>query len=233
MERIYVHLIGPIKLLTPSKKYKYLLNIIEDHSRYITVIPLRAKKDAGNALIKVINEMEAATNLRLSKIQADWEGEFHNQELEIELQQREITLKLTIPKHSETNTIIERANWTILEMSHTALISTGLPKGLWDKASGAMAYTKNRVPHKTLQGKTPIEVFLQKDPIKERANLWPFGQKVICYDYEVTDKLSARSYKARTIGYTQTFGTYWVRKNDGSYKVAKSPTPDRGVGVRY
>jgi len=88
-----------------------------------------------------------------------------------------------------------------------------------------MAYTKNRVPHKTLQGKTPIEVFLQKDPIKERANLRPFGQKVICYDYEVTDKLSARSYEARIIGYTQTFGTYWVRKNDGSYKLAKSPTP--------
>jgi len=109
-------------------------------------------------------------------------------------------------------------------MSRTALISAGLPKGLWDKASDAMAYTKNRVPHKTLQEKTTIEVFLQKDPIKERANLRLFGQKVIYYDYEVTDKLSARSYEARIIGYTQTFGTYWVKKNDGSYKLAKSPT---------
>jgi len=71
MERIYADLIGPIKPSTPSKEYKYLLNIIEEHSRYITVIPLRTKKDTGNALIKVINEMEAATNLRLSKIQAD------------------------------------------------------------------------------------------------------------------------------------------------------------------
>jgi len=182
MERIHADLIGPIKPSTPSKEYKYLLNIIEDHSRYITVIPLRAKKDAGNALIKVINEMEAATHLRLSKIQADWGGEFRNQELETELQQRGITLKPTIPRHSETNAIIERANRTILEMSRTALISAKLPKGLWDKASDAMAYTKNRVPYKTLQGKTPIEVFLQKDPVKERANLRPFGQQVICYD---------------------------------------------------
>jgi len=110
-------------------------------------------------------------------------------------------------------------------MSRTALISAGLPKGLWDKVSDAMAYTKNRVPHKTLQGKTPIEVFLQKDPNKERANLRPFGQRVICYDYNVVDKLSARSYEARIIEYTGTFGTYWVRKNDGSYKLAKSPTP--------
>jgi len=114
MERIHADLIGPIKPSTPSKEYKYLLNIIEDYSRYITVI----------------NEMEAATNLRLSKIQADWGGEFRNQELEIELQQRGITLKPTIPKHSETNAIIERANRIILEMSRTALISAGLPKGL-------------------------------------------------------------------------------------------------------
>jgi len=130
IERIHADLIGPIKPSTLSKEYKYLLNIIEDYSRYITVIPLRAKKDAGNVLIKVINEMEAATNLHLSKIQADWGGEFRNQELEIELQQRGITLKPTIPKHSETNVIIERANRTILEMSRTALISAGLPKGL-------------------------------------------------------------------------------------------------------
>ena len=60
--------------------------------------------------------------------------------------------------------------------------------------------------------------------MKERVNLRPFGQKVICYDYDVTDKLSARSYEARVIEYTQTFGTYWVRRNDGSYKLAKSPT---------
>jgi len=126
--------------------------------------------------------VEAATNLRLSKIQADWGGEFRNQELETELQQRGMALKPTIPRHSETNAIIERANRTILKMSQTALISAKLPKGLWDKASDAMAYTKNRVPHKTLQGKTPIEVFLQKDPVKERANLRPFSQQVICYD---------------------------------------------------
>jgi len=162
MERIHADLIGPIKPSTPPKEYKYLLNIIEDHSRYIMTIPLQAKKDARNALIKAINEMEAATNLRLSKIQADWGGEFRNQELEIELQQRGITLNPTIPRHSETNAIIERANRTILEMSRTALISAGLPKGLWDKASDAIAYTKNRVPIRPSKEKPLSKYFSKK-----------------------------------------------------------------------
>jgi len=108
-------------------------------------------------------------------------------------------------------------------MCRTALISAGLPKGLWDKASDVMAYTKNRVSHKTLSGKTPVEIFLKNNPVSEYTNLWPFGQKVICYDYNITDKLSPRSYEARIVGYTQTFGTYQVRWSDGSYKLAKSP----------
>ena len=53
MERIHADLIGPIKPSTPSNEYKYLLNIIEDHSWYIMTIPLRAKKDAGNVLIRL------------------------------------------------------------------------------------------------------------------------------------------------------------------------------------
>jgi len=160
MEWIHTNLIGPIKLSTPSKEYRYLLNIVEDHSRYIISIPLRPQRDAKDALIKVINEMKAATNLRLSQIQTNWGGEFRNQDLEIELG---IVLKPTIPKHSKTNAIIKRANRTILTMSRTALIAAGLPKGLWDKVSDAIAYTKNRVPHKTIRGKTPIEIFLHKE----------------------------------------------------------------------
>jgi len=71
MEHLHANLIGPIKPATPSKEYKYLLNIIEDYSWYMIVIPLRTKIAAGSALIKTVNEMEAVTNLRLSKLQVD------------------------------------------------------------------------------------------------------------------------------------------------------------------
>ena len=42
--------------------------------------------------------------------------------------------------------------------------------------------------HETLEGKPPVEVLLGKDPIKERSNLRPIGQKVICYDYNWKEK---------------------------------------------
>jgi len=158
-------------------------------------------------------------------MQADWGGEFRNSKLIAELNQRGITLKESVLRHSETNAIVERANRTILEMSRTGLIAAGLPKGLWDKASNSAAYTKNQLPHRALGGKTSIEIILAKDPVNERKNLRPFGQRVTCYDYEVKDKLSARSYEGRIIRYTTTFGTYWVRTADGATKLTKNPIP--------
>ena len=81
------------------------------------------------------------------------------------------------------------------------------------------------MPHKALGGKTPIEIIPAKDPVNKRKNLRPFGQRVTCYDYEVKDKLSARSFEGRIIGYITTFGTYWVRTADGATKLAKNPIP--------
>jgi len=199
---------------TLGKQNKYLMMIVEDHSRYMLTHAIPSKEDARDTLIIIINKLEKAVSsayerpVHLSQIQADWGGEFHNNKLITELNQQEINLKETITRHSETNAIVERTNCTILEMSRTGLIAAGLPKGLWDKASDSAAYTKNGLPHKALGEKTPIEIILVKDPVNERKNLRPFWQKVTCYDYEVKDKLSARIYEGRIIRYTTTVGTY-------------------------
>ena len=169
--------------------------------------------------------MEAATNLRVSQVQADWGGEFRNKDLEEELRQHCITSKESVPRHSETNTAIERTNRTILTMSRIALIGAELPRSLWDKASAWATHTKNRVPYKALKGKTPIKIFLQKNVRKERTNLRPFGRSVICFNYEVKDKMSSRCYEARIIGYSSSFGTYWVRTLEGAVKLAKIQLP--------
>jgi len=55
-------------------------------------------------------------------------------------------------------------------MNRTAIAASGMPKGEWDKVSKHSAYTKNRVPHKSLGGKTPVEVIFSKDARMERQN---------------------------------------------------------------
>ena len=41
------------------------------------------------------------------------------------------------------------------------MIAAGL-KGLWGDAIQWAAYTKNRVPHRTLNGQSPIEILLNR-----------------------------------------------------------------------
>lgn len=111
-------------------------------------------------------------------------------------------------------------------MSRTALISAELPNSLWDKASAWAAYAKNRLPHESLPNqKTPVELLLDRDQQKARSNLRPFGQKVNFVDYEVRNKLSARSWEGRIVGYTMSHGIYQVMMDSGSFKLAKNPMP--------
>jgi hypothetical protein len=64
----------------------------------------------------------------------------------------------TTPHHSETNAAIERAIRTITTIARTTLIASGLPKNLWADAMKFVSYTKNRIPHKALGGKSPLEI---------------------------------------------------------------------------
>ena len=118
---------GPIKPPTPAKQFQYLLVVIDDYSRYISGKPVRTKDEITDTLIEIINILEKASEYPVKHIQADWRGEFRNKDLQTELWQRDIQLKETIPRHSETNAVVERANRTIFTMSRTALIAAEMP----------------------------------------------------------------------------------------------------------
>jgi hypothetical protein len=53
------------------------------------------------------------------------------------------------------------------------------------------SYTKNRIPHKTLGGKSSLEILHPvTDIIAERSNLRKFGEEAIVHNYGVTDKMA-------------------------------------------
>ena len=61
----------------------------------MVVKPLRHKSDATDALITILNQLEAAVNLHTKEIHADWGGEFRNVTLQEQLRQRGTILKET------------------------------------------------------------------------------------------------------------------------------------------
>jgi hypothetical protein len=82
------------------------------------------------------------------------------------------------------------------------------------------------VPHKNFDGKSLLEVLLpEKDIIKAQDNLLSFGQMIMCFDYDMTDKLSTQSFEARIIEYTHTDIVYKVIDSSGKQRVVKNPKP--------
>ena len=222
LERLHADLIGPFTKEWLGKKY--VLTAMDDYTRYCTAIPIKAKSDTKGALKEWIKILETQCNPhKVIQLQADWGGEFWNTELATRCKKKGIQLKETVPRHSETNAIIERLNRTLQDMARTAMISSGLK--LWGDAIQWTAYTKNRIPHKSLK-QTPIEALLGRTT-ELRSNLRPFGQKVMIHLYkeEPNDRMAPRAIEARITGYTATHGVYQIITSTGKRRIAKNPIP--------
>ena len=221
LERIHADLIGPLSKRWLGKKY--ILTIMDDFSRYCTAIPIRDKTHASEKTKEWILALENTTGNKTAFIQTDWGTEFNN--LKTWGTKRGTRTKETIPYHSETHAIIERLNRTLQDMARTAMIAAGL-KGLWGDAIQWAAYTKNRIPHKTLpKNQSPIEVLLNRSV--ERTNLRPFGQKVMAHIYKEQreSRISERAIECRIMQYTETHGIYLVINHNGKRFLTKDPRP--------
>ena len=100
--------VGPFTKVWLGKRY--VLTIIDDYTRYCGAIPIHAKSDTKSALIEWIKVIENQYKQKVQQIQADWGGEFRNNELATWCRKKGIRLKETVPYHSETNAIVERLN---------------------------------------------------------------------------------------------------------------------------
>ena len=148
LEKIRADLIGPFSKEWLGKKY--VLTAMDDYTRYCTAIPIKAKSDTKGALRVWIKMLETQCSPQIvTQLQADWGGEFRNTELSTWCEEKGIQLKETVPRHSETNAIIERLNRTLQDMARTAMISSRVKS--WGDAIQWAAYTKNRIPTKAFR----------------------------------------------------------------------------------
>jgi hypothetical protein len=153
---------------------------------------LRHKDDTRIAILDVIEQAERISGYKTTNSQVDNGGEFRNKILEQQLRNNGFCMKETVPRHSETNPVIERINRTIVTMARTALIASDLLKKLWLEAAKHAAYTKNRLPHESLQGRAPLELFRSCNITEKRKFLRAFGETIWAYVIDVPDKFDLR-----------------------------------------
>lgn len=109
------------------------------------------------------NMLSVLLNAKIHVFQSDWGGEYRH--LSRNLAAQGIQHRVTCPHTSQQNGIAERKHRHIVETGIALLAHSSLPIRFWDEAFLSACYLINRMPTRTLQRSTPIEILLNEKPI--------------------------------------------------------------------
>jgi len=159
-EKIYIDICGP--LTETFKKKKYILAIIDQFSRYISITAI-AKQD--EATIKSIIKDKWILRFGAPKeIHVDCGKVFEGKSIKEFCESMGIELHFSSPYHHNTNGIIERQFRTIRDFINASLLGT---KGKdWENLLPEIEFTLNATIQKTT-GKSPAEIGLGRKIFRE------------------------------------------------------------------
>ena len=104
---------------------------------------------------------------------SDRGGKFLSKEMKSHQDSKGTLRKLTVHDSPQQNGVAEHGNRTRAEQARAMLISSGLPRFLWEEAMKHSAWLQNHTPARALQGKTPYEMRHGKKPYL--AGIQEFG----------------------------------------------------------
>ena len=191
LELVYTDICGPITPSTISGG-KYFFLIVDDFSRLMWVAILKNKSEVFGAFQKLKTLAKSESNGALIKcLRTDCGGEFSFEEFSNWCEEKGIQRQLTTPYTPQQNGVVERKNRTIVSLIRSLLKDKSLPLELWGEAINTCVYVLNRSSPKSLQEKTPYEMWSGKKP--KLSHLRIFGSIVLVKTSGALGKLEDRS----------------------------------------
>ena len=163
LEQVYADLCGPITPATQSGN-RYILLIVDDHSRFMWTFMLKTKDEAFEQFKKFKAFIENQYGTKIKVLRTDRGGEFTSNEFKNFCELAGITRQLTAPYTPQQNGIVERRNRTVLSTTRSILKAMDLPQSFWGEAVRHSVYILNRLPTKFLKNQTPYEALEGRKP---------------------------------------------------------------------
>ncbi|GBP03897.1 Retrovirus-related Pol polyprotein from transposon TNT 1-94 [Eumeta japonica] len=132
----------------------------------------------------------------------------------------DFTRMTSIPYTPQQNGMAERMNRTLVERARCMLFYANLEKKYWAEALATAAYVVNRSPTKSLQGKTPYEMWKGMKPNLSHMKI--FGSEAMVHVPSVKrQKWDKKSVKMILVGYCENSKGYRFM-DPRSHKVIKT-----------
>jgi len=180
----------------------YFLTLKDDFSGYCTIYFIKQKSEVMGLFQNYAKRIQVEFGRSVGALRTDNGGEFIGKAFESWLLENSIRHETTVAYTPEQNGVAERTNRTILESARSMLHFAGLPLKLWAEACNTAVYLLNRVATKTVDGKTPYEVWRGVKP--NLAHIRVFGSTIYVHvPKEKRSKLEPKSIKCSHVGYCE------------------------------
>ena len=196
LELVHSDLSGIVNI-SNAKRFNYFITFTDDYSRYSMVYLLHAKNQALTAFED--NQIGERGRFKIKRFRTDGGKEYINHLFSDVLTENEIIKETTCPYSAQQNARAEKYNRTINDMARVMIQSSNLPVHLWPYAILHSAFIKNRLPHSSIDGKVPYELFYNKKA--EYKDVKRFGEKVIYISHNRENKFKSRNDYAHFVGY--------------------------------
>ena len=147
---------------------RYMLLLVDEYSRYVTVVPLLTKSGAEvhEFFEPWLARQQNRTGRKLQKFHSDNGGEFVNHLMKATLASNGSTFELTQPYTPQRNGIVERMNRTITDSARAMMQACGAPIEMWSYAATCAGDTRNCCTvHSPADGslpRTPRALWMQR-----------------------------------------------------------------------
>ncbi|CAI5947287.1 unnamed protein product [Closterium sp. NIES-64] len=203
---------------------RYFLLVVDDYSRYTTVLPLRSKGAVTEVLIDWIRE--ARLQLRKSfgsdfpvlRLHSDRGGEFSSRLLRDYCRARGIRQTFTLPDSPQQNGIAERRIGMVMDVARTSMMHAAAPHFLWPFAVRYAAHQLNLHPRVSRPAMSPALLWTGKVGDASVFRVW--GSRAFVRDLSA-DKLSPRAAPCVFLGFP-TDAPGWQFYHPSSRRVLSS-----------
>ena len=128
------------------------------------LVLLASKDQAAGAIKQLQARLEVESGERLGTLRTDRGGEFTARAFMEYCADQGIQRHLTAPYMPQQNGVVERRNQTVLGMARSMMKGMQVPGWLWGEAVSTAVFVLNRSPTRSVEGKTPYEVWYGSKP---------------------------------------------------------------------
>lgn len=213
LELIHSDICGPMSTSSLNGSLYFVL-FIDDLSRMTWVYFLKSKSEVFSVFKSFKKLVETQSGETIKMLRTDNGGEYTSKDFKAFCEEFGIVHQLTVPYSPQQNGVSERKNRTVMEMARCMLFEKKLPKVLWAEAVNTSVYLLNRLPTKSVEGKTPIEAWSKEKPSAKGLKI--FGS--MCYFHVPSvkrGKLDEKAEKGIFIGYAAEAKGYRIYSLSG------------------